>query len=246
MSDDEIHDSEGNERRLQRVASAGELFGDDGLAAILASARADHERAIANGLLERDLVPTPAESREAFLADRAKALLAGDFGHREVEACRSDDLAVYTPAIEHARAFVAQQQHTILILLGGPGSGKTTAATWIAREIGGRSPGMIDSTELERRGRYDHTLGDWLAERTFTVIDDFGVEPMDGKGYFRALVDGIANRAYKHRRRLVITANIAPAELKERLGDRIWSRVCEAAGPSGIAECGNDDLRRIR
>lgn len=231
-------------QRRNRSASAGELFDDDGLSAILEAARADHERAIASGLLERDAEPTAELSRASFLAERSEILLAGAFGQREVDRCRSEDPGS-TQALDHARAFAAQQRYTVLILVGGTGSGKTTAATWLAREIGGRSPGMIDSTELERRGRYDHTLGDWLADRTLTVIDDFGVEPMDGKGYFRALVDGIANRAYKHRRRMVITTNIAPAELKERLGDRIWSRVIEAAGPEGIAECGNADLRRL-
>lgn len=214
---------------------------DDDIADALARAQRAYDRA--PRAWTPAIVP-PVLGQARHLSDRAVALLAGGFGAREVDRCRADDPG-QTMALDHARRFVSQREQTVLLLIGGTGCGKTTAATWVAREIGGSKPGMIDATELERRGRYDHGAAEpvatWLASRSLVVIDDLGVEPTDRAGYFVAMLDEVVNRAYKHRRRLVMTSNVAAATLKARLGERIWSRVCESGT---IAECGAVDLRR--
>lgn len=182
----------------------------------------------------------PAIARARLLADRAQVLIAGGFGRREVDRCRPDDPGL-TRALEHARAFVAQTERAVLVLLGGTGTGKTTAATWIAREVGGSRPVMVAATTLERRGRYDTAFAARLDTATLVVLDDLGVEPMDAKGYFAALVDELVDRAYRDHRRLVVTSNADLAELRDRLGARVGSRFVQAAM---TAACGDVDLRR--
>lgn len=230
----------------------GEAPASDDLSAILASAQRAHERRLADerAAVEPDQRFRAAAERARHLADRAALLLASGFGAHEVDRCRADDPGT-TPALAAARAFVAQHERPILVLLGGVGTGKTSAATWIAREVGGSRPGKVMATVLERRGRYDRDRADgerplmaWLEERTLVVLDDLGVEPIDGKGYFAALVDELVDRAYSHRRRLVITSNCSSGVLRERLGERVASRLNDAGGSAVTVDCGAVDLRR--
>lgn len=182
----------------------------------------------------------PDVARRRWLDDRAQTLIAGRFGLREVNRCRAEDPG-RTDALDHARAFLAQRERPILVLLGGTGTGKTTAATWVAREAGGARPGLLPATTMERRGRYEADYSAWVDDRTMVVLDDLGVEPMDGKGYFAALVDELVDSAYRNFRRLVITSNLDVATVKERIGARAASRLAETAIP---ALCGSVDLRR--
>lgn len=183
----------------------------------------------------------PASARRRWLGDRAQVLLEGQFPARVVDDVRADRLAT-TPALAHARDFRAApvgDQH-ILVLLGGTGTGKTTAAAWLASEVGGSRPGLVRSGALERAGRYDRELAEWVTSRTLLVIDDLGVEYQDGKGAFRSVLDELIDVAYGARRRLVITSNLDAAGVADRVGERIWSRLCAAAK---LANCGARDLR---
>lgn len=146
----------------------------------------------------------------------------------------------------------------ILVLAGGTGGGKTTAAAWIGLKGTDRMPGFIRASELERRGRYDKDLREWLPERTSLVIDDLGAEVLDGKGVFRSLLDEIVDDFYSSKRRLIITTNLKgkiddahraecvaagrdpEPQFRERYGDRVRSRVIQIGQ---WAECGNTDLR---
>lgn len=183
----------------------------------------------------------PAAIRRRCLGDRAQALLDGRFPARIVDDVRADRLTT-TPALAHARAFRVSpvgDQH-ILVLLGGTGTGKTTAAAWLASEVGGSRPGLVRSSALERAGRYDHELAEWVSSRTLLVVDDLGVEYQDSKGAFRSVLDELIDVAYGARRRLVVTSNLDAAGVADRVGDRIWSRLCAAAK---LANCGVRDLR---
>lgn len=216
---------------------------DADLARVIADAGAKLEKHLA---APKPTAPAmdPAEVRRRWLADRAQVLLEGEFGMREVDRCRLEDPG-RTLALDTARRFLAQHEKPILVLLGGVGCGKTTAATWIAREAGGSRPGKVLATVLERRGRYDREaavpLMAWLDARTLVVLDDLGVEPLDSKGYFAALVDELADGAYSHHRRLVITSNASDDVLRERMGARVWSRIRQAAVVEGVH---GPDLRR--
>ncbi len=147
-----------------------------------------------------------------------------------------------TTALGHARAF-AKMPVRMLLLAGGVGTGKTTAASWLALGRDDERPGFIRAGELERRGRYDRTLLPWLKERTSLVIDDLGVELLDSKGVFISLLDEVIDAAYGRRRIVVITTNLTFDELGQRYGSRVLSRF-EQVGVA--ASCGMRDLRKER
>lgn len=155
-----------------------------------------------------------------------------------------------TRAMQRVRVFVHLPKR-LLVLAGGTGAGKTTAATWVALKGQDPRPGFLRVNELERRGRYDKKLGEWLEARTSLVIDDVGAEYLDGKGAFRSLMDEVVDTFYADRRTLVLTTNLRPRrqgdgeqeQFLERYGERVWSRMNEA----GIwGDCGTRDLRKER
>jgi DNA replication protein DnaC len=165
---------------------------------------------------------------------------------------------IETPAIGFARRF-PHLPSRILVLSGGTGAGKTTAACWLALKGHDHTPGFIRASELERRGRYDKKLDEWLRDISSLVIDDLGVEVLDSKRVFASLLDEIVDSFYNRRRTLILTTNLLPrvddetaAEAKrrgedpppqfvERYGERVRSRVRQVGQ---WADCGMYDLRR--
>ncbi len=153
-----------------------------------------------------------------------------------------------TTAMRFVRVF-RHLPSKLLVLAGGVGTGKTTAATWLALRGQDPRPGFIRVNELERRGRYDRNLGSWLADKTSLVVDDVGAEYLDGKGSFRSLMDEVVDTFYSNRRILVMTTNLRPRKTEtgdedqfvERYGERVWSRLHQL-GQWG--DCGTRDLRR--
>jgi len=145
-----------------------------------------------------------------------------------------------TTAMGLARKY-ATGDRTGLVLIGGTGCGKTTAASWLALEHGGDYPGFITAAELEKYGRYHQTMQTWLSERTLLVIDDLGAEYADAKGNFVSLLDGLIDELYGDMRRFVITSNQDAKQITARYGARIASRLSECGV---LGQCGTTDLRR--
>lgn len=181
---------------------------------------------------------------------RAELLCAaGEFPKRAMDAAFS---AKESEAIARVRDFTADKR-TVLILAGGVGTGKTTACSWFALERGGGDPGFIRAATLERRGRYDAKLRDWLRGRSMLVIDDMGIELLDDQGVFRSLLDEVLDMFYADRKRLLITTNLhkerdakkpnEPPQFRERYGERIASRLHETGR---WQDCGAFDLRRVK
>lgn len=191
-----------------------------------------------------------AQLEQSRMTSRAGELRDNGFPEMAIAAALSD--LADTTAMSVARGFVFAATHglrrRILVLAGGVGVGKTTAATWVAIKGQDPRPGFIRIAELERRGRYDRQLDDWLRDKTSLVIDDVGAEVLDGKGVFRALLDEIIDKFYGDRRTLVMTTNLRPIrenpdeqeQFRERYGDRAWSRLSQL-GDWG--DCGINDLR---
>jgi DNA replication protein DnaC len=149
-----------------------------------------------------------------------------------------------TLAREAARVFAGRTDTRILVLAGGTGAGKTSAAAWVGLEVGGFAPGYVRAGELEARGRYDRELRTWLHGRSMLVIDDLGVEVNDQHGNFRSLLDEVFDMFYGDRKRVVITTNVKRPDVVERYGRRVASRLYETGR---WASCGDDDLRlRVR
>jgi DNA replication protein DnaC len=179
------------------------------------------------------------------MTTRAGELRDNGFPERFVTTALSE--LTDTTAMQIARRF-AYLPKKLLVLAGGVGAGKTTAATWVALKGQDLRPGFMRINELERRGRYDRKLDEWLKDKTSLVIDDVGAEFMDGKGAFRSLMDEIVDMFYAARRTLVMTTNLRPRQgdgeqeqFFERYGERVWSRLSQ----SGVwGDCGTLDLRR--
>jgi DNA replication protein DnaC len=154
-----------------------------------------------------------------------------------------------TPAMTWAQRFVSYLPKRMIILAGGVGAGKTTAAAWIALKGQDPRPGFLRVGELERRGRYDKKLDEWLRDKTSLVIDDVGTEVLDGKGVFVSLFGEVLDGFYANRRTIVMTTNLHKEkkdkddqpQFLERYGERVWSRLHQ----SGMwGACGGLDLRR--
>jgi len=227
--------------------------------------RRDREVAAARAADER-------RERDRNRAVRAGALAAHGFPElaRDVAAAIDAGDGKDTPAMARAREFVAARERwaqipgapraglrTSLVLAGGQGSGKTSAATWVALVAGEAAPAFIRAGELESRGRYDRKLRDWLRGRTLLVVDDVGAEHLGVRAApaFAALFEEVVDMFHSDRRMLVITTNLLPraapassppvveAQFVERYGERIWSRLAESGA---WANCGAEDLRRRR
>lgn len=190
---------------------------------------------------------------QSRMVTRAGELRDNGFPEMAIAAVLAGSGTFDTLAMQRARLFVEMAQHglrkRLLVLAGGVGVGKTTAAAWVAIKGQDPRPGFIRISELERRGRYDKVLGPWLEDKTSLVIDDVGAEYLDGKGAFRSLLDEVIDTFYSNRRTLVMTTNLRPRrgsadepeQFYERYGERVWSRLSQL-GEWG--DCGTRDLRR--
>jgi DNA replication protein DnaC len=160
-----------------------------------------------------------------------------------------------TSAMRLARQCL-QSKKTVMVLAGGCGTGKSTAAAWMALEAGGSAPGFIRASELERRGRYSKTLESWIDSRSSLVVDDLGAEVLDGHGVFRSLLDEVIDKFYGDGRRLTITTNLhlqrenadEVPQFRERYGDRCCSRLSEVAlwGSCGVRDLRRDQLTLVK
>lgn len=187
-----------------------------------------------------------AELEHLRMATRAGELRDNGFPEMFVASALGE--LADTDAMRHARKFVYLPRK-LLVLAGGVGVGKTTAAAWVALKGQDPRPGFMRISELERRGRYDKKLDEWLRDKTSLVIDDVGAEVLDGKGVFRSLMDEVVDTFYSNRRTLVMTTNLRPRrkdsaeqeQFLERYGDRVWSRLNQL----GVwGDCGTRDLRK--
>lgn len=180
------------------------------------------------------------------MTERAGELKDNGFPERFIKAALGE--LRDTPAMKLARTFVHLPRR-MLILGGAVGAGKSTAAAWVLLKGQDPRPAFVRISELERRGRYDKKLDEWLKDKTSLVIDDVGAEVLDGKDVFKALLDEIVDMFYGNRRTLVMTTNLSPMrgpkdtqdQFRERYGERIWSRLTQA-GEWG--NCGERDLRK--
>ena len=228
-------------------------FGEDVLERVLAGEHpdqifSDRDWAAHDAEVQRKVAVYQEAERAAELGRRGAMLKAeGAFPARAVDAARVP-WPTETLALQRAREFIVKRK-SILVLAGGVGTGKTSAATWVALEAGGRAPAFLRASEVESRGRYDCELRSWLRGRTMLVLDDLGAEVLDGKGVFRSFFDEVVDVLYGDHKLLVITTNLrarreslaGEPQFVERYGDRVVSRMRQSGS---WADCGGRDLRR--
>jgi hypothetical protein len=113
----------------------------------------------------------------------------------------------------------------IRILSGGVGVGKTVAAVRWLHDHGGVSPLFLRAKALEAAGSYDRSLRALWLSCTAMVLDDLGVEHMDGPGVFLSNLDELLDHFAGSRAPLVVTTNLRSKAFVERYGARIASRL---------------------
>lgn len=153
----------------------------------------------------------------------------------------------YDAAVKYADGF-ADNQGEGLILTGTVGTGKTHLAAAITNHIikTFNIPVMfITSIELFGLLRDFDSHAETLREiksAPLLVIDDLGKEKITD--WNREKLFEIINARYENFLPVVITTNCVPQELETKLGDAIFSRICEMC--TGVPMNGADHRRRTK
>jgi DNA replication protein DnaC len=82
-----------------------------------------------------------------------------------------------------------------------------------------------------------------LAAAWLLVLDDVGTAAVHAAAWYQDILYAIVNQRYTAGRPLVLTSNLIPNQLAERLGPRTWSRLL------ALAECfrlDGPDRRELR
>lgn len=123
---------------------------------------------------------------------------------------------------------------SIVVLAGAVGVGKTVAACrWAASRSDSR-PLFLRLTQFEAWSRYDKEARNRWESATSLVLDDLGTEWADiGENFLRDL-DELIDHAYSRPIPTVLTTNLTAKQVRARYGERIYSRLSEAASWNNI------------
>jgi DNA replication protein DnaC len=168
-----------------------------------------------------------------------------------------------TPAV---RAVEEVGSRGMMILSGGVGCGKTVgAAKWIYDYVTSKevwkskrlcniddetmgyefqflgNAVWVTSAKLARVDHYDASALAQYTQCNRLVIDDLGIEFMDGKGFYLSLFNELIDERYASERATVMTTNCSADEFKARYKDRVVDRVRESGRFFG---CGEESLRK--
>jgi DNA replication protein DnaC len=148
-----------------------------------------------------------------------------------------------TLAFSWTERFLAAHQTPrarFLWLTGAVGVGKTVAALWAIAERGGRYV-MADDARRAFGQEHDEAraLRPRLIDCGLLVVDDVGTA-RDASEEERALFE-LLNARQGGRRQTILTGNLSRAEVSERFGGRVISRVFHSGA---VVDCGRKNLRR--
>ena len=136
-----------------------------------------------------------------------------------------------------------------LLLRGPTGTGKTHAALAIARAAAERGFGVIygpaqvllHRIEKEHFGRAEGESEDVLESCDLLILDDLGTE--FGSAFYTSCLYNIINTRMLSRLPTVISTNLTQAQLQERYGDQIASRITGTFVPLVFA---GRDIRQLK
>lgn len=166
------------------------------------------------------------------------------------------------PAVEVMRQWTTKDGAVFLLLAGGTGSGKTTAAVETLRLA--RSPfyGYDSNGTVFASWQYDSRKGLFVSATTLEehapwtddgeelwkrvkkvpllVVDDLGAESQNEKGPFLSAFQELVRHRHAEELRMVITTNVDGTTFKKRYGSRILDRITEKGV---VHNCGTVSLR---
>lgn len=128
-----------------------------------------------------------------------------------------------TPSVAAIRQIFEQTPKPILVILsGGIGCGKTSAAVWWLGQVGGGE--FVTAIDFAAISDFDKDAQARLRS-THLVLDDLGVEYMDKNGKLLSALDGLMNHRYGDKLPTVATTNLKWGEFRARYGVRIADRI---------------------
>lgn len=128
---------------------------------------------------------------------------------------------------------------SIVVLLGGRGTGKTQAAVEMLRYSANKGCTCRYATAMdffqEIKGTFsnDATDNESRVLRDFTTPDVLCLDELQVRtesGWENNLLTHMIDKRYQFQRSTILIANIVPEELKDRVGDSIYSRTMETGG----------------
>ena len=166
-------------------------------------------------------------------------------GDRTLAAVRSP---LQTPAMDAVRAWLPTSSWSLL-LIGGPGCGKTVAAAWAAPHIfaAGGYVCWVRVAQAAHEGLYgaeaDIRHRRWR-NTTLLVLDDVGAEFKSDA--WMGVLQEILDERWAHGRKTIVTSNLSLDAGDRSLRDRIGgARVMDRIAQDGQAVlCGSISLRR--
>jgi DNA replication protein DnaC len=177
--------------------------------------------------------------------------------YRGVSFVRPPVPALFAPAVDMTRSFCSELEANLahgkgMWFTGDVGTGKTTLAMIVSKTAieAGHSVIIYSLPKLLARIRrtYDAGLGEdsylELFERLASVdllhIDDLGAEKRTD--WVLEQLYALVNERYERGGSIVVTTNLAAAELQEQIGERTVSRLTEICGHN-VASMHGKDLR---
>lgn len=225
----------------------------------MAERAAEHER-------ERPAI----EAAEARLREQyAEARKAGFVRHLGSCGAPETVLDAYRAGVQARPALVAVKRwlegpKTFCLLLGSNGIGKSVAAAYALRgasrmvkatpehpmaeaiqveRLDSAEGFFLTASQLRFASRFVEGKGLSVLDRAATVsvlvLDELRADDFQGKGLER--LEEILTERHAYRLRTVITSNLTGAEVLERVGPRLASRLSEAAE---VFEGSGEDMRR--
>lgn len=146
-------------------------------------------------------------------------------------------------AMAGAQAWLDYPDCKCLLIIGGVGAGKTTAAAWI---VAGE---LANGVWLPARTVDDLEAWKLVSHQAKTaqllVIDDLGTERDSESGFGRDTLGSLLTDRLDRAQRTVVTTNLSGAEIVKRYGERLRSRL-QLRPLVGVIDAGKVDLRRLK
>lgn len=130
-----------------------------------------------------------------------------------------------------------------LVLLGGTGTGKTTAAAWVLGEVlKQRESGEArTASRLARMSGFDEGARELerLSNVSLLVVDDIGAEAQTAWG--QGLLSELLDNRHQGYRKTILTSNLGAEQFKARVGERMVDRIRE---DGRVVVLGGKSMRR--